>query len=154
MRQPWRRAGAADVEAVAALMEAFYDESHANWDRPAARFAMRRLLATPELGEIWVAPGDAGYIVLTFGYSLEFGGRDAMIDEFFVRPEARGQGLGRAGLDQVVDWCRAEGVTAIHLEVESHNPDASRLYRRAGFADHDRHLMTRRVEDARPASEN
>ncbi len=34
----------------------------------------------------------AGYAALTFGFSLEVGGRDAFIDELFLIEAARGKG--------------------------------------------------------------
>ena len=35
------------------------------------------------------------------------------------------------------------GVSALHLEVERQNEAAQGFYRRLGFKDHDRYLMTR-----------
>jgi len=35
------------------------------------------------------------------------------------------------------------GVTAIHLEVDRGNKPAQGLYRRTGYVDHDRYLMTK-----------
>jgi ribosomal protein S18 acetylase RimI-like enzyme len=140
----WRTAGPGDEGAVADLMHGFYEESGATWERGAARRALAHLLHAPELGRVLLA--DGGYLVLTFGYSLEFGGRDAFIDEFYVRPETRGRGLGRAGIEHAATTCRAAGVQAIHLEVEDSNPDAARLYERMGFTFHSRRLMTWRLD--------
>jgi ribosomal protein S18 acetylase RimI-like enzyme len=39
-------------------------------------------------------------------------------------------------------------VRALHLEVDHTNEAARRLYRRWGFVEHDRYLMTRRVPPA------
>lgn len=139
----WRPAGPADEDRVADLMLAFYEESGADWDQAAARRALAHLLHNPDLGCVLLAAD--GYLVLTFGYSLEFGGRDAFIDEFYVRPQARGRGLGRAGIEHAAAICRGAGVHAIHLEVEDTNPDAARLYDRIGFAFHSRRLMTWRL---------
>jgi hypothetical protein len=36
-----------------------------------------------------------GCVVLTLGYSLELLGRDAFIDEFYLREVYRGRGWGR-----------------------------------------------------------
>jgi ribosomal protein S18 acetylase RimI-like enzyme len=38
---------------------------------------------------------------------------------------------------------RELGVNAIHLEVDRGNDPALGLYRRTGYVDHDRHLMTK-----------
>jgi len=35
------------------------------------------------------------------------------------------------------------GISAVHLEVDHTNTVAQALYRKAGFVDHDRYLMTR-----------
>ncbi len=53
-----------------------------------ARGALEVLVGDETLGRVWVicAAGAAiGYVVLTLGYSLEYGGRDACIDELYVR---------------------------------------------------------------------
>jgi ribosomal protein S18 acetylase RimI-like enzyme len=42
--------------------------------------------------------------------------------------------------------CRRQGITALHLEVDHDNPDGRRLYLRRGFVDHERHLMTKRLD--------
>jgi GNAT superfamily N-acetyltransferase len=38
----------------------------------------------------------AGYLVITWGWGIESGGREALIDEIYVTPEYRGQGLASA----------------------------------------------------------
>jgi GNAT superfamily N-acetyltransferase len=38
--------------------------------------------------------GLIGYAVLCFGYSVELGGRDVFLDDFYIIPSERGQGLG------------------------------------------------------------
>jgi ribosomal protein S18 acetylase RimI-like enzyme len=89
----------------------------------------------------------AGYIVLTLGYSLEFHGRDAFVDELFVLPEYRHRDVGTQALPFIGQQCRLLGVHALHLEVERGNTAAQRLYRGLGFRDHDRYLMTKWLEE-------
>jgi diamine N-acetyltransferase len=81
---------------------------------------------------------------VTIGYSIEFGGRDAFLDELFVSADSRGRGLGTRALEVAAEACREAGIVALHLEVDHANTAAQRLYRRHGFVDHDRYLMTRR----------
>jgi diamine N-acetyltransferase len=100
------------------------------------------------LGHVWLISyeGEAvGSLVLTLGYSLEYGGRDAFIDEVYIRESHRGQGIGQHALTFAENVCRSLGVRALHLEVERENTTAHGLYRKAGFVDHDRYLMTKRI---------
>jgi len=84
--------------------------------------------------------------VVTFGYSLEYGGRDAFIDELWVHERVRGQGIGTRALHMAEAACREQGIQALHLEVERTNAVAQQVYRRAGFVDHDRYLLTKRLD--------
>jgi GNAT superfamily N-acetyltransferase len=73
------------------------------------------------------------------------GGRDGLLDELFVTEDQRGRGLGTRALQFAADECRRLGLRALHLEVERQNLEAQRLYRAAGFVDHDRYLMSLRL---------
>jgi len=58
---------------------------------------------------------------------------------------ARGKGVGKLALAFAEDACRALGVRALHLEVERANAAAYGLYRKVGFVDHERYLLTKRL---------
>lgn len=51
----------------------------------------------------------------------------------FVRPRARGLGVGEALIDAVADWAAARDATSLHLWVTESNKPARRLYERYGF---------------------
>jgi ribosomal protein S18 acetylase RimI-like enzyme len=145
----FRVAGVADAETLLGLMREFYALEHMAWDPERARAAMVGLLADPARGRVWIAeapgPGGeraAGYCVMTLGYSLEFHGPDALLDELYLREAYRGQGLGTSAIALVEAEARARGVPAVHLEVERVNTRAQAVYRRLGYRDHDRYLMT------------
>lgn len=87
-----------------------------------------------------------GYFVLSFGYSPEHGGTDAFIDDIYLIPEARGQGLGRQALDCAVTAAQTRGARVLMLEVEKDNEHAYRLYGRNGFVDTGRRLMYRDLD--------
>jgi ribosomal protein S18 acetylase RimI-like enzyme len=148
----FRPAGEADVPAVLRLMTGLYQEDgEVRLDPAAAQRALRQLLASPEAGAVWVAEFEGepiGYLALTYGFSLEYHGRDAFIDELYVAPSHRGRGIGREALEVAEAACRVRGIGALHLEVERSNVRAESLYRRAGFRDQDRRLMTRRLTPA------
>lgn len=143
----FRPAAESDLGVLLELMRALYDEDGSTPLREdAAETALRGLLAAPDRGLVWVieqAGEAAGYLVLTWGYSLEFYGRDAFIDELYVAPSYRGAGLGRQAVEWAEDACRAHGAGAVHLEVEIDNERAHALYRRSGFAERGLRLITK-----------
>ena len=52
----------------------------------------------------------------------------------FVRPRARGRGVGEALIAAVLDWARARNATSVHLWVTETNKPARLLYERCGFS--------------------
>jgi GNAT superfamily N-acetyltransferase/heme-degrading monooxygenase HmoA len=144
-----------DLDALLALMARYYGEDGYPFDAAAARRAARELLRDPALGCVWVMRDGAeivGYAVLALGWSLEYRGRDAFLDELYVLPGHRGRGLGARVLALVQETARALGVNALHLEVERDKPAAAARYRGAGFVDHDRCLMTKWLRPAGAAA--
>lgn len=109
--------------------------------------ALERLLRDPTLGGVWLVERDRaviGYAIVTFGYDLEFNGRDAVLTELWIDPPARGGGAGAAALGLLGPELRARGVQALHLQVRPDNP-ARRLYERSGFVASPRVIMTQRL---------
>jgi diamine N-acetyltransferase len=148
MQPPFRPATTADEPTLLELMREFYQEGRIPFDERAARAALRGVLADPAHGRallIEVEDAVAGYLVVCFGWSLEFHGRDAFLDELYLRERFRGQGIGTRALEVAAEVCRTSGVRALHLEVERSNTRAQSVYRRTGFADRDYYLMTRRL---------
>ena len=148
MEPEFRPARLDDLTLILSLMEGFYRETGTPFDAEAAGRALVTLVADPSLGRLFlIETGErtAGYVVLTLGFSLEFLGRDAFVDELFVAPEHRGRGLGLGTLRFLESVAGGLGVTALHLEVGPENEKAQGLYRRAGFEDRRHHLMTRRL---------
>jgi GNAT superfamily N-acetyltransferase len=143
-----RPAGPKDAAVLWPMVQALHRHERLPEPGPEVRKALDRLLADPSEGQAHVASDGArpvGYVVLTFGYSLEFHGRFGLVDELFVAEAERGKGLGARLLDEAERACRAEGIQALRLEVEHTNLDAERLYARRGFGRHDRRLMTKRL---------
>jgi hypothetical protein len=87
--------GPADADDLVALARAF----HADEGRPldaAAEAALAQIARGEPLARAWVArvAGCAvGYLSITLGYSVEYGGRDGFIDDLYLVPDARGREL-------------------------------------------------------------
>lgn len=111
-----------------------------------ARKAAKELLIKPLFGGIWLLKLGAahiGHLILTVGFSLEFAGNDMFIDELFIEEAYRGKGLGKQALAFAQTQADQSGIQAIHLEVERANIIAQEIYRKFGFVNHDRYLMTK-----------
>jgi ribosomal protein S18 acetylase RimI-like enzyme len=142
----FKPANADDIEALLAMMRELYAHDGLAFDEAIARRALLGVIGDDTFGHVFLillANEVAGYAVLTFGYSLEFHGRDAFVDELYLRDEYRGQGIGKRALRFLTEVCAENGVRALHLEVERSNTHAQAVYRKFGFEDHDRYLMTK-----------
>ena len=116
------------------------------FDAEALSSPLENFLSHTELGRAWLVRHQettVGYVILTLSFSFEFRGVDAFIDELYIEPQWRRMGFGRQAMRHVESQARALGVNALHLEVDRKNDAAIELYRRAGYADHSRHLMTK-----------
>jgi ribosomal protein S18 acetylase RimI-like enzyme len=146
MGPSFRLAESSDADALVEMMRDFNAHERISFDEREVRAVLAQLFADDSYGLaclVLLGAEVAGYFVLAFGFSVEFRGRDAFIDELFLKEEFRGRGLGAAALRHAEGLCRARGVRALHLEVERQNAAAQSVYRRAGFADHDRYLLTK-----------
>jgi ribosomal protein S18 acetylase RimI-like enzyme len=150
-----RPAGIGDLAVVLPRTLALNAHEGIAVDPVALEAALDRLLRDPTLGGVWLIERSAprgidrdgaviGYAMVTFGYDLEFAGRDAYLTELWIDPPARGSGAGGAALALLDPELRARGVQALHLQVRPDNP-ALRLYQRSGFVASPRIVMTRRL---------
>ena len=142
------QATAADLDILLTLMREFYAVEHLPFDPAVATAGLSVMFADASAGAVYLIEMDGapiGYMVLGFNFSLEFHGRYVWIDELSIRSAHRGHGAGTAALAFVHELCRARGYAAVRLEVARRNVDAGRLYRRQGYEDYDRDLLTRWV---------
>lgn len=145
----FRIATASDAAQLIPLMREYYEFDHHPFDEKKAQAALMNLLQDSGLGRVWlICDGKtvAGYVVLTFGYSLEFLGKDAFVDEFFLFESHRRQGWGRKTLEFVEQAARELDIRALHLEVVRSNDAANQVYRKLGFKDRDHFLMSKWID--------
>ena len=113
-----RIASEGNINLLLPLVRAYHDFEKITLSDQKRIDALMPLLSDDELlGRIWLIyeSGRAiGYIALCFGYSIEFGGRDAFVDEFFIKEEARGKGIGHEVLE-TIKWKADEfNVVVLH----------------------------------------
>ncbi|MEP4198078.1 MAG: GNAT family N-acetyltransferase [Aliishimia sp.] len=130
------------------LVTSFHEEAGIDQTLEQRLAALQPLLdGIPHGSAYLIGPPRApiGYIVVTFGWSVEFGGLDGFIDEIFVRRGVRGRGIASEVLIALPRALANAGLRALHLEVETENHSARKLYAKSGFQLRDGyHLMTRR----------
>ena len=138
-----------DLDRVAGLVAAFHAEQGIEMTDEARRAALLPMLEGIPHGAVYlIGPSRApiGYLVVTFGWSVEFGGLDGFVDEIFIRPAVRGRGVATEVLTTLPAELAKAGMKGLHLEVDRDNERAIRLYGRAGFRARERYmLMSRRL---------
>lgn len=145
----FRVAVESDAGLLLEFMQAYYAFDGHGFDREKARGALLSLLRDPNFGRAWLildASVPVGYIVICFGYSLEWLGRDAFVDEFFLREDYRNRGWGQQAMAFLEDAARELGVRALHLEVVDGNAAAGHLYRKLGFQPHQSTFLSKWIE--------
>lgn len=143
-----RPATAQDTDALIASIQAYYDYDLIPFDEGAVRRGLSELAEHPDWGGAWLLwDGEAvvGHFVLTYGFDLEFGGRQATLTELYVHPAHRRCGLGWLAMDHVTDLLREQGIEALELQVEADNHEARAFYDALGFVAYDRVPMSLRV---------
>ena len=141
-----RLATAADADPLLPLMQAFNAEEAIPWRPDAMRAAFVELTGDPRLGFALVAlaaGAPVGYVVVTYGYDLEWAGRDAFVTELFVAASARRRGIAHRLLRDAEANARRHDTHALHLVVRPANEAAMALYRHAGFDVIPRVVMTK-----------
>jgi len=126
-----RRAGPDDLRVLIELVAEYCTADDHIFDEQTVRDGLEPLLVDDAYGAIWMIDETDGYIVVTWGWSIEIGGLDVVLDEFYVR--SRGEGKGSDALVVVEAACRERGVKRIFLETELANTGARRLYERHGY---------------------
>lgn len=149
MRAVFEPLTTAGLDSLLPLMSRLYAGEAIAFEPGRARAAAEWLLGHPEAGGLWLVKdqdGLAGYLAVTVCASLEFRGRFALLDELYIDEPFRGRGLGKDAVEFAAEWARRQGMAALRLEAGHENAAALALYRRTGFVEHGRHIMTRWLE--------
>ena len=137
------------LDRLMGLVSAFHNEVGIKITDEGRRAGLAPLLdGIPHGCAYLIGPSRApiGYAVITFGWSVKFGGLDAIIDELFIRPGVRGRGVASEALIALPRALASGGLRAIHMEVDRTNVAAVKLFHRAGFSQRETTLlMSRRL---------
>ena len=127
-----RRGVPADVDGMASIERvSFSDPWSAETLSAACALRHMRVLVAEESGRVG---GEGGAAPVLVGYVLALVMADeGEIADVAVAPDARGRGVARALLDQMIADMVAEGVRALYLEVRESNLSAQLFFKKMGF---------------------
>jgi GNAT superfamily N-acetyltransferase len=129
-----RRAGTEDAGEIGRLLHRF----NAEFDEPTpgpevlAERAIE-LVARGELTFLLAGTGPEGLAQMRFLTSIWSGCLDVYLEELYVIPERRGEGIGRALLAAAMETARAGGATHMDLNTGETDTAARALYESVGF---------------------
>jgi GNAT superfamily N-acetyltransferase len=126
---------------VFALMQAQLQDHNIEVNASALKSVIVRILTDASRGMFLLAVRAeqvVGVAFLSFMCSLEHPEICAWLDELYVLPAYRRQGIGGRLIDEVLEHAARQGCTAVDLEVERSHADVEALYQRKGFTQLDR----------------
>lgn len=138
----------ANIEVITQMMQNFYAIDNYPMDVEVAKNLFQEFITNEHLGKSWLIYSEneiVGYIILTFIFSFEYGGKIAFVDELFIKETARGKGFGKEAIQFIQQEVPKLSLKLLYLEVEPHNENAQKLYLAHDFELHNRKLMKYKV---------
>jgi ribosomal protein S18 acetylase RimI-like enzyme len=130
-----RRAEVADAEDVGRLLHDFNTEYDDYTPGPEAMGKrIRELLASGDVTVLLGGEAPDGLAVLRFRPSLWSETLDCYLEELYVAPDRRGEGLGRALMEAAIETAREEGAGYMDLGTAETDTAARALYEKLGFS--------------------
>jgi len=136
------------VKEIHSLILQFYEITLTDHRSEKLKSTLSELLTHPKNGSVFLVRLEkefVGYIILTYGFSIEYGGRDAFIDEFFIKQDFRKKDIGSQVIDYINKYARASGIKTLHLKVNEKYKEAEGFYKKKGFTVHKSRLMSLRL---------
>lgn len=137
-----------DISIITQMMQDFYAIDNYPMDVEVAKTLFQEFISNEHLGKSWLIYSEneiVGYIILTFIFSFEYGGKIAFVDELFIKETARGKGFGKEAIQFIQSEVPKLSLKLLYLEVEPHNENAQKLYLAHDFELHNRKLMKYKV---------
>ncbi len=130
-----RRATAGDAAEIARLLHDFNSEYEELTPGVAALTEhSRQLLEAGEMTVLLAGDGPDGISLIRFRPCVWTGKPEAHLQELYVVPPLRGQGIGRALLEATIAGAREAGATGIDLNTGETDTAARALYESMGFS--------------------
>lgn len=129
-----RRATPGDAPEVARLLHDFqveYDEPSPGIEMLEERYG--DLIRNKEMIVLLVGEGPDGFAQLRFRPWVYSAGLHSYLEELYVVPALRGNGLGQALLEAAMETARGEGAEQMELGTSEDDVAARKLYESAGF---------------------
>ena len=137
-----------DISIITKMMQDFYAIDNYPMDVEVTKTLFQEFISNEHLGKSWLIYSEneiVGYIILTFIFSFEYGGKIAFLDELFIKETARGKGFGKEAIQFIQQEVPKLSLKLLYLEVEPHNENAQKLYLAHDFELHNRKLMKYKV---------
>lgn len=137
-----------DITAITLMMQDFYTIDNYPMDVEVTKTLFQEFISNEKLGKSWLIYSEneiVGYMILTFVFSFEYGGKIAFVDELFIKETARGKGIGKEAIRFIQAEVPKLSLKLLYLEVEPHNENAQKLYLAHDFELHNRKLMKYKV---------
>ncbi len=131
-----RRATPGDSTSVARLLHDFqgeFDEPSPGVEALTERY--EELIRNRDMTVLLAGEGPDGFVQLRYRPWVYSAGPNAhsYLEELYVVPGLRGQGIGRALLEAALDMARGEGATHMELGTSETDTAARALYESSGF---------------------
>jgi ribosomal protein S18 acetylase RimI-like enzyme len=129
-----RRAGVEDAPDIARLLHDFnveYSEPTPEVGKLARTIA--RLLEEVKITVLLAGDGPDGLSLFRFRPGIWSAGAETYLQELYVAPPLRGQGIGRALLEATIELARERGADGIDLNTGETDTAARALYESMGF---------------------
>ena len=136
------------IETITQMMQDFYAFDNYPIDIEVSKNLFQEFISDESLGKSWLIYDDSeivGYVILTYIFSFEYGGKIAFLDELYLKEIARGKGIGKQTIQFIKEQALLLNVKLLYLEVENHNENAQKLYLANHFEVHHRKLLKFKV---------
>ena len=136
------------IEIITQMMQDFYAIDNYPIDVEVSKKLFQEFITNEHLGRAWLIFSEeelVGYVILTFVFSFEYGGKIAFLDELYIKEIARGKGIGNTTIQFIKEQAKQLNVKLLYLEVENHNENAQKLYLANDFVIHNRKLLKHKL---------